>query len=147
VTLPPTRPIAKSLDDLKAFRISPNDTNYFACLADPVEDGVDFTIIVEIYEPGGATPPNSHARAVECFFVLQGTGQGRCGEQVVPLAPGTLLALPPGQEHIVENTGDGKLYALCLMVPNEDFAELIRGGEPVPLTDADRAVLARTLSA
>lgn len=142
-----TTPIAKRPEDLEAFRISPQDSNYFAPLLDPLEDGVSFTLVVEIYEPGGATPPNSHARAVECFFVLQGTGLGRCGEQVVPLAPGSLLALPPGQEHIVENTGDGKLYALCLMVPNEDFAELIRGGEPVPLTEADRAVLARTLSA
>lgn len=142
-----THPIAKGPEDLEAFRISPQDSNYFAPLLDPLQDGVSFTLVVEIYEPGGATPPNSHARAVECFFVLQGTGQGRCGEQVVPLAPGSLLALPPGQEHIVENTGEGKLYALCLMVPNEDFAELIRGGEPVPLTDADRAVLARTLSA
>ncbi|MEM1436765.1 MAG: cupin domain-containing protein [Pseudomonadota bacterium] len=138
-------PIAKRPEDLEAFRISPEDTNYFAPLLDPLADGVSFTLVVEIYEPQGATPPNTHAHAVECFFVLEGTGVGHCGAHSVPLAPGSMLALPPGQEHIVENTGPGKLYALCLMVPNEDFAELIRSGEPVALTDADRAVLARTL--
>ena len=141
-----TVPIAKTPDQLEAFRISPQDTNYFAPLLDPLEDGVSFTLVLEIYEHGGATPPNSHAHAVECFYVLEGEGVGRCGDQVVPLAPGSLLALPPGQVHVVENTGPGKLYALCLMVPNEEFAELIRGGEPVPLTDEDRAVMARAVA-
>ncbi|MEM6707580.1 MAG: cupin domain-containing protein [Pseudomonadota bacterium] len=141
-----TSPIARRPDDLEAFRIAPEDTNYFAPLLDPVEDGVSFTLVVEIYEPQGATPPNAHAHAVECFYVLEGTGTGRCGEHCVALSPGSMLALPPGQEHIIENTGPGKLYALCLMVPNEDFAELIRGGERVLLTDEDRAVLARTLA-
>jgi len=140
-------PILKRPEDLEAFRISPQDTNYFAPLLDPLQEGVSFTFVVEIYEPRGATPPNSHGHAVECFFVLEGTGRGLCGDTVVPLAPGSLLALPPGQEHVVENTGDGKLYALCLMVPNEEFAELIRGGEPVTLTSEDRAVLTRTLGA
>jgi mannose-6-phosphate isomerase-like protein (cupin superfamily) len=49
--------------------------------------------------------------------------------------------LPPGTEHVVENTGPGKLYCLTLMVPDEDFAALIRSGQPVALDDEDRAVL------
>jgi len=145
VTPPPTQPIAKSLDDIKAFCISPEDTNYFACLADPVEDGVDFTILVEIYKPGGATPPNTHKGAFEFFYILEGTGRGKAGGAEVDLAPGSTLLVPPGMEHIVENTGSGNLYALCVMVPNEDFAEMIHAGEPVSLTEEDLAVLRRTL--
>ena len=38
-------------------------------------------------------------------------------------------------EHVVENTGPGKLYCLTMMTPNEGFAELIRAGTPVELTD------------
>ena len=41
----------------------------------------------------------------------------------------------------MENTGAGKLYCLALMVPDEEFAALIRGGTPVSLDDEDRAVL------
>lgn len=145
MTPAPTGPIAKSLDDIKAFRISPTDTNYFACLADPVDDGVTFTILVEIYKPGGATPPNTHKAAYEFFYILEGTGRGKAGGAEVDLAPGSTLLVPPGMEHIVENTGEGNLYALCVMVPNEDFAEMIHGGEPVALTAADLAVLRRTL--
>jgi mannose-6-phosphate isomerase-like protein (cupin superfamily) len=138
-----TEPVAKTPETLKAYRISPEDTNYFAMIADPIVEGVGFTILVEIYDPGGATPPNIHAGAYEFFYILEGTGKGYCDGAEVDLAPGTSLLLPPGKEHIVENTGAGKLYALCVMVPNEDFAEMIHTGDEVALTHEDRAVLAR----
>ena len=67
--------IARRAADLRGFRISPQDTNYFACLFDPLEDGVTFTLVVEIFEPGGRTPPNTHQAAEECFFVLAGSGR------------------------------------------------------------------------
>lgn len=135
------KPIAKTPDALRAFKIAAQDTNYFACLADPIAEGVPFTMIVEIYEPGGATPPNTHATAFEHFFILKGTGKGHCDGMTVDLAPGSSLLVPPGKEHIVENTGEGKLYALCTMVPNEGFAEMIHAGIPVDLTDEDIQVL------
>lgn len=136
-------PVAKTPETMKAFRISASDTNYFACVADPVEEGVGFTIVVEIYEPGGATPPNVHKQAVEFFYILQGQGEGICDGQTVPLKPGSTLLLPPGKEHVVRNTGPGKLYALTVMVPNEDFAEMIHNGVPAELDDEDKAVLTR----
>ena len=146
MTLPAAGPVLRTAADLKAYRISPTDTNYFACLADPVQDGVGFTLIVEIYEPGGATPPNTHAVAHELFFILEGTGKGYCDGMEVDLAPGSSLLIPPGREHIVRNTGPGKLYALVAMVPNEDFAELIHSGQEVPLGEDDLAVIARGMA-
>lgn len=136
-----TQAIAKNPDALRAFKISETDSNYFACLADPIAEGVPFTIIVEIYEPGGATPPNTHSEAYEHFFILHGTGKGICDGVEVDLAPGASLLIPPGKEHVVENTSPGKLYALTTMVPNEGFAELIHGGIPVALDAEDIAVL------
>ena len=136
-----TQAIAKSPDAFLAFKISEADTNYFACLADPIADDAPFTMIVEIYEPGGATPPNTHAEAYEHFFILHGTGKGSCDGVTVDLAPGASLLIPPGKEHVVENTGTGKLYALTTMVPNEGFAELIHAGIPVELDAEDLAVL------
>jgi len=142
-----TAPVVKHLDELKAFRISPGDTNYFACLADPIDEGVPFTIVYEIYEPGGATPPNSHRTAYEFFAILAGTGKGLCNGEEVDLLPGSTLMLPPGMEHVVKNTGEGKLYALCVMVPNEEFAEMIHNGTPVDLDAEDLAVISRGTSA
>lgn len=133
--------IAKRAADLQAFRISPNDSNYFACLLDPLADGVSFTMVVEIFEPGGKTPPNAHSFAEEAFFVLAGTGKAITDSSSRDIGPGDVLVLRPGTEHVVENTGTGKLYCLTIMTPNEGFAELIRAGAPVALTDEDRAVI------
>jgi hypothetical protein len=44
---------------------------------------------------------------------------------------------------MIENTGSTRLYTLCIMVPNEDFAELIRRGTPVELDEEDLKVLTR----
>ncbi len=133
--------IARSAGELKAFRISPGDSNYFACMLDPLADGVSFTLVVEIFEPGGKTPPNSHSYAEEAFFVLAGTGRAIAEGISRDIGPGDVLVLRPGTEHVVENTASSKLYCLTMMTPNEGFAELIRSGTPVELTDEDRAVI------
>lgn len=133
--------IGKRAADLRGFRIAPNDTNYFACLLDPLADGVSFTLVVEIFEPGGKTPPNTHSAAEECFFVLAGSGVATADGRTMPIAPGDCFVLRPGVEHVVENTGAAKLYCLTLMTPNEGFAELIRNGTPVDLPAEDIAVL------
>jgi mannose-6-phosphate isomerase-like protein (cupin superfamily) len=138
---PVTAPVAKDPTQLMAFRIAEGDTNYFACIADPVGEGVPFTFIIEIYEKGGATPPNTHTGAFEFFYILHGQGKGFCDGVEVELRRGSTLLLPPGKEHVVQNTGPGKLYAFCAMVPNEDFAEMIHNGIPVALDDEDIAVL------
>ncbi len=133
--------IAKRAADLTAFRIAPGDSNYFACMLDPLADGVSFTLVVEIFEPGGKTPPNSHTVAEEAFFVMAGTGKAFADGDSRDIGPGDVLVLRPGTEHVVENTGPGKLYCLTMMTPNEGFAELIRAGIPVELTADDRAVI------
>ena len=133
--------IGKRARDLRGFRIAPTDTNYFACLFDPLEDGVSFTLVVEIFEPGGRTPPNTHQAAEECFFVLAGSGKAYADGKETPIGPGDAFVLKPGVEHVVVNDTQQKLYCLTLMTPNEGFAELIRSGIPVPLGEDDIAVL------
>lgn len=133
--------IGKRARDLRGFRIAPTDTNYFACLFDPLEDGVSFTLVVEIFEPGGRTPPNTHQAAEECFFVLAGSGKAYADGKETPIGPGDAFVLKPGVEHVVVNDTQAKLYCLTLMTPNEGFAELIRSGIPVPLGEDDIAVL------
>jgi len=137
-----TAAIARRPHALQGFRISPNDTNYFACLFDPIADGVSFTLVVEIFNPGGRTPPNTHTDAYESFFVLAGTGKAYADGEPFDIGPGDAFVLRPGVEHVVENTGDRKLYCMTLMTPNEGFAELIRNGTPMEITEEDRAVIA-----
>jgi mannose-6-phosphate isomerase-like protein (cupin superfamily) len=133
--------IRKSADACACYRISPRDTNYFVLLTDPIADGTSWITVVEIFEPGGATPPNAHVAAWEQFVVLAGTGRASCDGRETELACGDVLIVPPGSEHVVENTGPGKLYCLTTMFPNEGFAELIRNGIPVTMDAEDRRVL------
>ena len=56
--------------------------------------------------------------------------------------PAVAIVLPPGMDHVVENTGPEKLYCLTVMVPNEGFAEMIRDGETMALDKADTATIA-----
>ena len=128
--------------DCRVSRISPADTNKFAMLVDPLSDRTPFVSAVEIFEVGGRTPPHFHATAHEMFYVLSGTGCCRCDDgSVHQIAQGHALVLPPGREHVIENTGAERLYCLTVMVPNEGFAEMIRNGQPIALDQTDRAVI------
>jgi mannose-6-phosphate isomerase-like protein (cupin superfamily) len=135
--------VVKSPTDYQAFRISPYDTNRLAIVFDPQSANMSLTLCVEIFDVGGKTPPNRHQLAVEMFFVLQGEGVATCDGKTVAIQAGDSLLVPPTGIHEIQNTGSGRLYALCFMVPNEDFAELIRSGIPAELDDEDFAVLRR----
>ncbi|MEM0980088.1 MAG: cupin domain-containing protein [Cyanobacteria bacterium P01_H01_bin.58] len=136
-------PVIKSPLDYQAFRISPHDTNRLALVFDPKVANMSLTYCVEIFDVGGKTPPNRHQIAVEMFFVLKGQGLVTCDGKTVPIQAGDSVLVPPNGIHGIENTGPSRLYALCIMVPNEDFAELIRSGTPVELDAEDFSVLRR----
>lgn len=136
-------PVFKSPHDYQAYRISPGDSNRLALVFDPTVANMSLTYCVEIFDVGGKTPPNRHDIAVEMFFVLKGEGQAICDGKTVPIRAGDSILVPPSGIHIIENTGSTRLYTLCIMVPNEDFAELIRSGTPVPLDEEDYRVLGR----
>jgi len=137
-------PVYKSPKDYQAFRISPHDSNRLAIVFDPTIANMSLTYCVEIFDVGGKTPPNRHQLAVEMFFVLKGEGLASCDGKTVSIRAGDSVLVPPTGTHVLENTGSGRLYTLCIMVPNEDFAELIRSGTPVELDAEDMAVLSRS---
>ena len=62
------------------------------------------------------------------------------------IAQGDSIVLPPGKQHVIENTGAQRLYCLTVMVPNEGFAEMIRNGQPMALDQADSLVITGPLA-
>ena len=137
-------PVVKSPQNYQAFRISPGDTNRLAIVFDPNSSDFSLTCCIEIFDRGGKTPPNRHDLAVEMFFIIKGEGLARCDGKTVPIQAGDSILVPPTGTHVIENTGKERLYALCIMVPNENFAELIRSGTPVDLDEEDMRVLRRS---
>ena len=136
-------PIVKCPRDYQAYRISPGDSNRLALVFDPDAANASITVCVEIFDIGGKTPPNRHQLAVEMFFIIKGEGVALCDGKRVKIQAGDSILVPPTGTHMIENTGSTRLYALCIMVPNEDFAELIRRGIPVELDEEDLKVLTR----
>lgn len=137
-------PVSKSIKDYQAYRIDPQSTNRLAIIFEPVTAHASLTVCVEIFDEGGKTPPNRHQFAVEMFFVLKGEGLATCDGKTSLIRAGDSLLVPPTGIHEIRNTGSGRLYTLTIMVPNEDFAELIRSGTPVELDEEDMRVLTRT---
>ena len=136
-------PVVKSPKDYQVYRISPHDSNRLAIVFDTASANTSLTCCVEIFDVGGKTPPNRHQWAVEMFFVLKGEGLAICDGKNVSIKTGDSLLVPPTGTHMIKNTGATRLYTLTIMVPNEDFSELIRSGTPVELDEEDMLVLSR----
>ena len=134
-------PVVKSPQDYQAYRISPNDNNRLAIIFSPANANASLTVCLEVFDVGGKTPLHQHHFAVEMFFILKGKGKASCDGKSINICAGDSILMPPTGNHIIENTGSTRLYALCIMVPNEDFAELIRSGKPVDLDEEDMKVL------
>lgn len=139
----PRAAVAMRPQDYPVFRIKATDTNKFAILADPLGEKTTFITVIEIFDVGGRTPPNSHVAADELFYVLHGEGVAVCNGERIPIAKGDAFLVRAGTEHVVENTGAGRLYTLTTMVPDEDFAALIRRGIPESLDAEDLRILSR----
>lgn len=136
-------PVLKSPQDCPVYRISPGDTNRLAIVFDSGIADDSLTVCLEIFDPGGHTPYHRHNFAVEMFFILQGEGEAICDGKSISLQTGDSLLVRPTGIHEIRNTGLERLYALCFMVPNEDFSELIRNGIPDYLDKEDLQVLRR----
>ncbi|MBD2075650.1 cupin domain-containing protein [Phormidium sp. FACHB-592] len=134
-------PVVKSPHEYQAYRISPDATNRLAIVFDPATVNLSITYCIEIFDVGGKTPPNRHQFATEMFFVLRGEGIAVCDGKEIAIHAGDTLLVPPTGVHAIRNIGAERLYTITIMVPNEDFAELIRSGVPAELDAEDLAVL------
>ena len=136
-------PAVKSPKDYQVYRISAEDNNRIAIVFDSTIADESLTVCLEIFDPGGKTPYHRHNVAVEMFFILKGEGAAVCDGKTIPLGAGDSILVRPTGIHEIKNTGKDRLYALCFMVPNEDFSELIRSGIPAELDEEDLKVLTR----
>jgi quercetin dioxygenase-like cupin family protein len=73
--------------------------------------------------PGGGTPPHSHEREDEHFFVLEGEVEFRVDGASCTGRPGTWVSLPRGSKHHFSNPTSKPARMLILAIPAgiEDF--------------------------
>jgi mannose-6-phosphate isomerase-like protein (cupin superfamily) len=64
-------------------------------------------------DPAGARGPHQHAGCEEVIVVLAGTGEFETAGGAVPVGPGDVVVISPGEPHRTRNTGPGDLVSLC----------------------------------
>lgn len=75
--------------------------------------------------PGGSTTPHFHARTEEIYYILAGEGRMRIGEEQRSVGPGDAIAIPPGAEHTITNTGTEVLKFLCCCAPGYEHTDTV----------------------
>jgi mannose-6-phosphate isomerase-like protein (cupin superfamily) len=127
-------PVVRRLEQLPAYLISPGDTVRLAELAGP-RQGSSTSVFLEIWEPSGAQPLNSHQDSAEIFIVLAGSARAHSDDHSADLTAGDVLVLQPGSEHRIVNTSEtDKLYTITVMANDGGFAKLVTDGTATPLT-------------
>ena len=66
---------------------------------------------------GRSTTPHYHPRTEEIYYILEGTGEMRLGDEIRRVSVGDAIAIPPGQVHQITNVGDQPLKFLCCCAP------------------------------
>ncbi len=67
--------------------------------------------------PGRSTLPHRHLKTEEIYYILEGRGLMRVGEETAEIGPGDAVAIPPGQSHAITNIGTAELKFLCCSAP------------------------------
>lgn len=67
--------------------------------------------------PGQSTTAHFHPRTEEIYYILEGGGEMRIGDEVRTVGPGDAIAIPPGCTHQLKNTGHTTLKLLCCCAP------------------------------
>ncbi len=122
------------------YLISTGDSVKLAVIHHP-RDSFDVSVIYEVWDVGGSQPINSHEHSTETFWFLRGNGMAYSDDNVVEVAAGGFLVLPPKSKHRIVNTGESRLYAITTMSPDDGFAKLITSGTPTTFDPQDLEVL------
>ncbi len=69
------------------------------------------------FEPGQAQAPHTHANEDKVYYVVEGRGSFKVGEEEKELAAGDIVLAPAGQNHGVANRGGQRLVTLVFVTP------------------------------
>ena len=73
-----------------------------------------FTLTEFVNPAGFASPRHVHHDEHEAFYILEGTAEVHCGEEVFRVAPGSFVLLPSGIPHWHRVSSDAPMRSLVL---------------------------------
>jgi mannose-6-phosphate isomerase-like protein (cupin superfamily) len=77
---------------------------------------------------GGSTTPHHHVKTEEIYYILEGRGLMRVGQETAAVEPGDAIAIPPGVSHQITNTGNNLLRFLCCCAPGYEHDDTVLEG-------------------
>ena len=75
--------------------------------------------------PGMSTTPHYHRLTEEIYYILEGQGLMRVGDEDRQVGPGDAIAIPPGAMHQITNTGTPLLKFLCCCAPGYEHDDTV----------------------
>jgi mannose-6-phosphate isomerase-like protein (cupin superfamily) len=78
---------------------------------------------------GQSTTPHRHLKTEEIYYILEGKGVMRLGDESATVGPGDAVAIPPGTAHQIANAGPGVLRVLCCCAPGYEHDDTFLDSE------------------
>jgi len=76
-------------------------------------------------QPGGSTQEHFHQVTEEIYFITGGQGRMRIEKEIREVRTGDAIAIPPGLNHKIWNTGSSVLKLLCCCAPAYEHEDTI----------------------
>lgn len=84
----------------------------------PWSSGAQFLWVgMSVVPAGSESNPHIHEHQEESFFVHEGSGEIVVDGVAVPVRPGSLVVIAPGELHQLRATGSSTLRVLCTVAP------------------------------
>jgi mannose-6-phosphate isomerase-like protein (cupin superfamily) len=74
---------------------------------------------------GGATQAHCHLKTEEIYYITHGQGRMTIENETREVGPGDAIAIPPGKQHQLANTGREALRLLCCCTPAYEHEDTI----------------------
>jgi len=74
---------------------------------------------------GASTVAHHHVETEEIYYVLEGRGLMRVGDETRDVGPGDAIAIPPGAVHQMTNRGTALLKFLCCCAPGYEHDDTV----------------------
>jgi mannose-6-phosphate isomerase-like protein (cupin superfamily) len=108
--------IVKSLGQIAGFKAG--DASLLRELLHPAKEplAIGYSLAHAVVKAGGKTLPH-RLKDAEVYYVLEGRGLMRVGDETAEVAAGQAVYIPPLAVQSIENPGPGDLTFLCIVDP------------------------------
>lgn len=96
------------------------------------DTGGAFSLFHFMVPPDSGSPPHTHTREDETFYILKGSIRIVAGGTTVVAGPGDTVFGPRGVTHTFHNVGADDAEMLCLAVPAGVEGFFVAAGQPAP---------------